>query len=428
MTPVDQFGILVIENDLAEREAIVRLLAGAGYAVKSTDCAENALSYMGEGIDCVVAGVSSGDLFRMDPLKYRKKLDIEAARDHIIGQSQPMQDIFNIIARSSQAFSTVLILGESGTGKDLVAQAIHRNSQRKDGPFIVANCAAMPEPLVESELFGHEKGTFTGATSTRMGRFEAANGGTLFIDEIGDFALPLQAKLLRVLENRVVTPLGGHRDIKVDTRVVAATSRNIPDMIAKGLFREDLYYRLNVITINMPPLRDRLDDIPLLVRSFIERVNKQNQSSITSIAPPALEALQRYDWPGNVRELLNTIERAMVLSDKTVITVEDLPAEVAHALRPSPQHNGHAISHLSVHQGGPQSIMTLFLPGNGPDPLPTLAELEQQAILSALHRYRNNKTRAAHAIGISVRTLQRKLAGQVTGPEPKVKMKLFLPR
>lgn len=467
----DQYEILVIEDHPAQRAALEQLLTNAGYNVKTTDSAEKALSYVGEGIDCVVAGVISGDVSRIDLIKHWRNyfpntplpvihetesvkslietintgtfddlqtvtdakqmlsrlMDLVSAcqkeqkpavpdiadgvKDHIIGQTQAMRDVFDLIARSSQAFSTVLILGESGTGKDLVAQAIHRNSQRKTGPFIALNCAAMPETLVESELFGYDKGAFSGSVGARIGRFEAANGGTLFIDEIGDCALSLQAKLLRILENRIVTPLGGHREIKVNTRVIAATSRDLPNMVKDGLFREDLYYRLNIITIRVPPLRDRLDDIPLLVRHFIDHVNLGNITTpIDSISVPALEALQRYHWPGNVRELLNVVERAMVLSDRTntIISLKDLPPAIqgaSGALAVSPmRHNVQTAAH-------PTLISSRISPDDGA-PLLTLAKLEQLAIQGAMVRYHNNKTQAAHAIGISVRTLQRKLGKQ----------------
>ena len=471
----DQYEILVIEDNPSQRAALERLLTNAGYVVKTTDSAEKALSFVGEGIDCVVAGVISGDISRLDLIKHWRNYfphtplpvihetesvkslietintgtfdDLEnvtdakqmlsrlmdlvhacqkdqkpavpdladGTRDHIIGQSQPMRDVFDLIARSSQAFSTVLILGESGTGKDLVAQAIHRNSPRNAGPFIALNCAAMPETLVESELFGYDKGAFSGAIGPRVGRFEAASGGTLFIDEIGDCALSLQAKLLRILENRIVTPLGGHREIKVNTRVIAATSRDLPIMVSKGLFREDLYYRLNIITIRVPPLRARLDDIPLLVRHFIEHVNLRNITTpITSISKPALEALQRYHWPGNVRELVNVIERAMVLADRdnTVLSLKDLPSAIQEASLEASRALAIAPTRGGLQPAVPPTMISSSVSTDEDAPLLTLAELEQLAIQGAMQRYRNNKTRAAHAIGISVRTLQRKLGRQ----------------
>ena len=379
MTTSNGYKVLVVEDDANERHGLQRLLTDAGYQVSAADSADKAMSYMDEAVDFVLTDLQMGDVSGMDLLRHWKlkqpetmflmitghastvsaieairlgaydymtkpldvnklivtlqnmvklreesrktrelqnRLDEKFSLSNIIGRSPQMQRVFELIRRSAQAFSTVLILGESGTGKELVAQAIHQNSPRRDGPFVAVNCAAMAPTLVESELFGHEKGSFTGADQRRIGRFEQASGGTLFIDEIGEFEVSLQVKLLRVMENRVITPVGGNKDIKVDTRVLAATSRDIRDMMAKGTFREDLYYRLNVITIDLPPLRQRLDDIPLLVKRFMERVNKQNGTSITSIAPNVIDALQKYQWPGNVRELLNIIERMMVLTDK----------------------------------------------------------------------------------------------------------------
>ena len=468
MKTTEHLEILVIEDNPTERAAMERLLTQAGYNVKVTDSIEKALDFVDQGIDGIVAGVIAGDISGLDlmahwrtyfpetPLPLVRETqsvdelvqainaghhhgmdnlvdarlmltrlmglvqacqanaksagaadepELDGTKDGMLGHSSAMKNVFRLIARSSQAFSTVLILGESGTGKDLAAQAIHRNSPRSAGAFIALNCAAMPESLVESELFGYEKGAFTGAAGTRVGRFEAASGGTLFIDEIGDCSLPLQAKLLRVLENRIVTPLGGHREIKVDTRVVAATSRDLPAMVAKGQFREDLYYRLNIITIRMPPLRERAEDIALLVRGFIERVNLQNDCNVTSISAPALEALERYHWPGNVRELLNVIERAMVLSDKsrTTLVLGDLPPAIAKpfieaAVPPHP--------FTTVNFSGDSGVSSPMSDG----PILTLAQLEHQAINAAMIRFSNNRTKAAHAIGISVRTLQRKLA------------------
>ena len=479
MKTTDRYKILVIEDDLTRRAALDRLLTDAGYEVKTTDSAEKALSFVDEGIDCVVTGVIPGDISHLDLIKHWKTFfpdtplpliqeaqsvmslpdavsadntgdksspqsiaeaktllsklmniakacqedvkskvpipAVDGANDGIIGHTAVMQEIFELIGRSSQAFSTVLILGESGTGKDLAAQAIHRNSPRKAGPFLALNCAAMPESLVESELFGYEKGSFTGAVGAKIGRFEAADGGTLFIDEIGDCTLSSQSKLLRILENRVVTPLGGHREIKVDTRVVAATSRDLPDMVAKGTFREDLYYRLNIITIRMPPLRDRLDDIPLLVASFIRRINLQSESSIAAISLEALETLKQFRWPGNVRQLLNVIERAMVLSDKgkTIITTEDFPFEVrtgTPAMISAVSADAPAVAKGAATVPTEQGAATLNDRRATDTILLTLDDLEKQTIQTALKRYDNNKTKAACAIGISVRTLQRKLA------------------
>ncbi len=465
---MDEYQILVIEDNPTQRAALERVLTEAGYNVKTTDSVDKAIHMVGEGIDFVIAGVISGDISRIDLIKHWRKFfpdsplpliretesvetltemiraggvddlnhtpdpkqlltqlmallaacnttappvapaKMDGGEDHIIGRTPVMREVFSLIERSSHAFSTVLISGETGTGKDLVAQAIHRHSPRCAGPFIAINCAAIPDTLVESELFGYEKGAFSGATGARIGRLEAANGGTLFIDEIGDCALSVQAKLLRILENRVVTPLGGHREIKVDTRVLTATSRDLPAMLAQGRFREDLFYRINIINILVPPLRDRVADIPLLVRHFIERVNIQNHTSaIQAISPSAMQAILRHSWPGNVRELFHIIEGAMALADrdKTVLELSDL--HIAGR-----QQAGHAA--VTAQPAMNPIAFSESTPPTGQEPPIKVADMEQLAIQTALKHYGNNKTKAARAIGISVRTLQRKLARRET--------------
>src|SRR5947208_4956014 len=264
----------------------------------------------------------------------RRRLDQKFGLDQIIGQSKLMKDVFAKIQRAAPVDSTVLVLGESGTGKELVAQALHHNSNRKKGPFVAVNCAAVPATLVESELFGHVRGAFTGATDRRMGRFEQADGGTLFIDEIGDFELGLQAKLLRVLETFQVTPVGGHEDRKVNVRVLAATSRNIVQMVKEGTFREDLYYRLNVITITLPPLRERADDIPILCDHFLKDICDQKHTPRKRISPEVMRRFLSYRWPGNVRELRNTLESMMVLAEGELLTETDLPDRITQEALP----------------------------------------------------------------------------------------------
>ena len=480
MTQQNGYKILVVEDDANERHSFQRLLTDAGYQVSVADSADKAMSYLDEAVDFVLTDLQMGDVSGMDLLRHwklkqpnsmflmitghgsvataieairagayhymtkpidpqalvimlqnmvrqreesrkveelRNRLDEKFRLSNIIGRSPQMERVFDLIRRSAQAFSTVLILGESGTGKELVAQAIHQNSPRRDGPFVAINCAAMPATLVESELFGHEKGSFTGATERRIGRFEMASGGTLFIDEIGDFEVALQVKLLRVMESRVITPVGGNKEIKVDTRVVTATSRDIRDMMSKGTFREDLYYRLNVITIELPPLRQRLDDVPLLVKRFMDRVNEQNGTKITNIAPSVIDALQQYHWPGNVRELMNVIERMMVLSDKTQVEVDDLPTYIRHPSNRVSVAAGAAApsTNASAPKSHPETTMTGLLAAVESARIDealasmTLAELEDRAIAAALTRFNNNRTRAARTLGISVRTLQRKL-------------------
>ena len=259
----------------------------------------------------------------------RRRLDQKFGLERIIGESKQMKDVFAKIQRAAPVDSTVLILGESGTGKELVAQALHHNSGRKKGPFVAVNCAAVPATLVESELFGHVRGAFTGATDRRMGRFEQADGGTLFIDEIGDFELGLQAKLLRVLETLTVTPVGGHEDRKVDVRVLAATSRDLRKMVEAGTFREDLFYRLNVVTITLPALRQRLDDVPILVDHFLREITEQKHTAPRRMSAEVMRRFQAYRWPGNVRELRNVLESMMVLGDGDTLIENDLPEQIA---------------------------------------------------------------------------------------------------
>jgi len=261
----------------------------------------------------------------LENILLRKKLEEKYQFDEIIGRSDPMQEIFDLIGRVAPTDSTVLITGESGTGKELVAQALHGNSSRCYMPFIAVSCGALPDSLLESELFGYEKGAFTGAENTKRGRFEMADKGTLFLDEIGDISLKTQVDLLRVLQEKEFGRLGGEDTIKVDVRVIAATNRDLPQAIQENRFREDLYYRLNVISIDMPPLRKRKEDIPLLAESFIRKYCLEMNREEAKIAPSSLKLLMDYDWPGNVRELENIIERALVIGRGKEIIANDLP-------------------------------------------------------------------------------------------------------
>ena len=245
--------------------------------------------------------------------------------ENIIGISFPIQKVFELIEKVADTNATVLITGESGVGKELVARAIHYNSAKRDNPLVVVNCGAIPESLLESELFGYEKGAFTGAVSTRFGRFELANGGSIFLDEIGDMSFNLQVKLLRVLQEKTFERLGGSKTIKVDLRIIAATNRTLEDLVAEGKFREDLYYRLNVVPIHIPPLRERKQDIPLLFSYFLERSNQLNNASIEGFSEEAMDVLIEYGYPGNVRELQNLVERLVVLKKTGYIDLEDLP-------------------------------------------------------------------------------------------------------
>jgi DNA-binding NtrC family response regulator len=442
--------ILLVEDSEPERKALAAILKNEGHTVFSADSADKALSYLDENIDVVLSDLEMGDVSGMDLLtlwkkrklethfvlitghgsvpsavqaikngaydyvtkpvnadevlliigralqetqkdreidNLRRRLDQKFGLDNIVGQSKAIRDVFSKIQRAAAVDSTVLILGESGTGKELVAQALHHNSPRKKGPFVAVNCAAVPATLVESELFGHVRGAFTGATDRRMGRFEQADGGTLFIDEIGDFELGLQAKLLRVLETPTVTPVGGHEERKVNVRVLAATSRDIMHMVENGTFREDLFYRLNVVQINLPPLRDRLDDLPILVDHFLADIATVKRTAPKRVTPEVLKAFQSYRWPGNIRELRNTLESMMVLSESDILTERDLPDRLTASYEGmTSSQNGRDV---------PSGV--------------TIEELEKLAIIKVLNQCNGNRTHAANRLGISVRTLQRKL-------------------
>ena len=246
----------------------------------------------------------------------------------IIGKSSALQEVFRILAKVAPSDSTVLVTGESGTGKELLVRALHRNSTRVGKPFVPINCGAIPRELLESELFGHEKGAFTGAIRTKVGRFELAQGGTLFLDEIGELSLEMQVKLLRVLQERVIERVGGTETIAVDFRLVAATNKNLQEEIVAGRFREDLFYRLNVVNIHLPPLRERREDIAILASHFLRKFSLENNRQVNGFTPGAIDYLCAYEWPGNVRQLENVIERCVVLSSRDVIDVDDLPPEL----------------------------------------------------------------------------------------------------
>jgi len=309
--------------------------------------------------------------------------------ENIVGDSQQMKDIFCTIQKVAHSNATVLVLGETGVGKELIAEALHRNSSRNDQPFVKMNCAALHENLLESELFGHERGAFTGADRQRSGRFELANGGTLFLDEIGNMSLSTQAKVLRVLQEREFERLGGTRTIKVDVRVIAATNRELGEAIANGEFREDLYYRLNVVTLSIPPLRERKEDIVPLAKHFIDQAAVETKKDVRGIDPGAVRELNRHVWPGNIRELKNAMERAVLLSEHPYIRQEDLHiAGTQHSSRDNAQS------------------INLKLPPNGID----LDDLEKLAILEALRINNWVQKDAAHFLGISSRVMNYKVA------------------
>jgi DNA-binding NtrC family response regulator len=310
--------------------------------------------------------------------------------ESIVGAAPAMLDVYKMVARVAPTMSTVLVVGESGTGKELVARAIHTHSPRAGHPFVAVNCTALTESLLESELFGHAKGAFTGAVTAKRGLFEEAQGGTLFLDEIGDVAAKMQAQLLRVLQEGEIRRVGASEAIKVDVRVVAATNRELEDEVKAARFREDLYFRINVVTIRLPPLRERPSDIPLLVDHFLAKYAARERRQDAGVASTAMVLLQRYAWPGNVRELENVIERALALSKDGVILPSDLPPEVTQ----------------SVAQAASASATS---PGGLVDDRPTLAELERRYIELILRETGGNKKRAAEILGIDRRTLYRTL-------------------
>lgn len=306
---------------------------------------------------------------------------------NLIGRSEGMQDIYSKIEQVADSRTTVLITGESGTGKELVAKALHYNSSRRDRPFVALNCAALPETLIESELFGHEKGSFTDATARRTGQFELAHTGTLFLDEIGDLSAVTQAKLLRVIQEREFTRIGGIQPIKVDVRIVAATNKNLDELVRKGQFREDLYYRINVISLYLPPLRERSEDIPLLAKHFLgKRVEEEKRSRI-EFSKEALELLTRYSWPGNVRELENFVEQAFIWSQHAAeITPEHLPTSIKSDSRSTSLRDDTLAGRLSLEKA--------------------VMEFEREIILDALKRTNYVQTHAANLLGISRRMLK----------------------
>ena len=368
----------------------------------------------------IVAG-SISQTIRIHHLMQREKDDLLAENqqlrdnllskyrfDNIIGSSQAMMDVLATIGQVASSRATVLLLGETGVGKELIAKAIHFNSPRKDKAMVRVNCGALSQQLLESELFGHVKGAFTGAVKDKLGRFEAADGGSIFLDEIGTLSPELQVKLLRVLQEREFERVGDHRTVKVDVRVIAATNLDLQEEVRKGTFREDLYYRLNVVTIPIPPLRARREDVPRLIDHFLDRFNRENNRSLKKISRDVLNTLLRYPWPGNVRELENTIERAVVLSTSEEFTEDLLPLQIrmfAHQVRGDTADesietlaNKIARHAIQQYQGEEGRIYELVV-----------GEIEKQLIIEALGQNGGVKTRTADYLGINRNTLNKKV-------------------
>jgi len=323
----------------------------------------------------------------------------------IIGQSQPMQKIYKVLGKIAPSDVTVLIYGESGTGKELIARAIHFNSSRLGKPFIALNCAAIPRELLESELFGHEKGAFTGATERKLGKFEQAKEGTLFLDEIGDMPLELQAKLLRVLQEKEITRTGGNTTIQVNTRIVAATNQDLRDKVQRKEFREDLYYRLNVVPLELPPLRDRREDIPNLIDFFLVKASEEYNTSATGLAKEAMDLLCNYAWPGNVRELENIIQRAALLSPDGLLNIADFPSlTMGH----DNQGNGASLEGL-INQKLQSSLAQIDLQDMNNLYEMVLHQMERPLINIVLEKTRGNQVKAAEVLGINRNTLRKKI-------------------
>jgi two-component system response regulator HydG len=441
--------ILVVDDDLAHRTMLQTLLSGWGYAVAEADDGSAAIAQVRKrpfdlilmdvrmvkisglealaeikafnpaipvvimtayaSVETAVEALKKGAYdYLTKPLDFDElRLILERAMDHsrlkeenrqlrerlgsrfdrrnLIGRSETMINLLETVAQVAPSEATILITGESGTGKEMIAGAIHFNSFRKDGPFIRINCAAIPETLLESELFGHERGAFTGADRRKEGKFRQADGGSIFLDEVSEMSLSMQVKLLRVLQEREITRVGGEEVLKVDVRVIAATNRDLLQAIAAGRFREDLYYRLNVVALHLPALRSRREDIPLLAQHFLAHFAGQNHKTIRGFTPQAMDRLLRHAWPGNVRELMNAVERGVVLARTEYLDEAEMPLIPAGAGTDGPP------------------------PGAIPDGEIPLEEVEKAAILKSLAAAEGNKSEAARRLGITRRTLHQKL-------------------
>lgn len=334
----------------------------------------------------VVSGALEKTGLEAENVYLRRELEQRYQFSNIVGRSQAMKDVFSLIERVAKTHSTVLVRGESGTGKELIARAIHFGGARSKNRFLSINCGALPENLLESELFGHEKGSFTGAINEKKGLFQEANGGTLFLDEIGEMTTAMQVKLLRALQEKKVRRVGGTEEEPVDVRIIAATNRDLAELIETEKFREDLYYRINVIPINIPPLRQRRGDIPLLVDHFVRKYSSEMGLDPRPLTPEAIHLLEVYDWPGNVRELENTIERALALATSENLTIQDLPA------------------HFLANRGAAQDAVTL--PEGGLDLEAHLDDIRSQLMGQALERTNGVQTQAAELLAMSFRSFR----------------------
>lgn len=367
--------VIILTGQATVETAVAAMKLGAyDYLTKPFALAE---------LDRRIRNAAQRSRLRLENERLKTLLARELPRHQIVGSSAPIRQVFRLIERVGPTNTPVLIEGESGTGKELVARALQQHSSRADKPFVTINCAALPDQLVESELFGHERGAFTGAVAAKSGLFEVADGGTLFIDEVGELPLALQPKLLRVLEDGSLRRVGSHQERHVDVRILAATNRNLQQEVAAGRFREDLYYRINVMSVLLPPLRARTGDIPQLIEHFL--------GSGWKIEPDAEKAISSYSWPGNVRQLSNVLQRAMILADDRIITIDDLPAEVVTAAPPSAVADSKTNTPSDLDSGE------------------RLDDLQRAHIVSVLQREHGNKARTARVLGIHRRKLYRLL-------------------
>jgi DNA-binding NtrC family response regulator len=390
MARMDGLATLAALHEAAIKAPVIVITAFSSVESAVEAMKRGAYDYVTKPIDMdelqlIIAKALHVDKLEQENIHLKNRLRENFSFANIIGSSKVMQEMFATLKMVAPSDATVLIGGESGTGKELIANALHENSARKAGPFIKVNCAALHENLLESELFGHEKGAFTGATEQRKGRFEQAHRGTLFLDEIGDMTLPTQAKILRVLQEGEIERLGGSKTITVDVRLVAASHRDLEAMVKQGVFRQDLFFRLSVVPIILPPLRDRGSDIPDLARYFLKRYAKKNKKDIRSIHPQAINFLMHHDWPGNIRELENCMERSVILCQGEQITVSELPPQlIPRELQPSSAKTN------------PSSGLTL-------------RDMERQMIQATLEETSGNKSQAAKQLGIARQTLLNKI-------------------
>lgn len=391
MPRMDGLGLLDGLQPQLDRLAVVMLTAKGSIATAVEAMKKGAFDYLTKPVDTAqLRQVLERALERTaayeEVARYQQQLAERGRFGSMVGTSQSMKELYELMSQVGPSAASVLIVGESGTGKEMVARTLHDLSPRKEGEFVAVNCAAIPETLLESEIFGHERGSFTGAEGRRRGLFELADGGSLFLDEIAEMAPATQAKLLRVLEERSFRRLGGAEEIRVDVRVLAATNRDPNEALNEGNLREDLYYRLNVFTLELPPLREREEDVRLLAESFIQDFNERDGKSLRGIDEDALGALETYQWPGNVRELRNVIERAVIVARGETLGLKDLPPSVTEPRQPATSADG------------------VELPVGT-----TVEEAEKNLILKTLESTGQNKTRAAEILGISLKTLHNKL-------------------